>query len=322
MKFSKSNFSAVIVMTLISGISQASEPTLFGEANLSIASLEDDNGKSTAVSSHSSRIGLKGSLSTQSSLEIVYRFVWQVDLTDEAKASDDNLKSREQYLGLKDSWGEIRVGRHDTPYKKAGKKNVELFSDTLADWNNIITKSHDKRADDSISYYKNIDNTKFSIMYAAGDDAPEPGAENLGKISSIAIDTKISDFAFALAYQNVDTVGSATKLVLGYKFSRAKIGIAAESIDNDSSIEKLTNAMLSAKYQLSDTNSIRLAYGQAEAIAPIEDPTMLALSFNHKLDDDVLVYALLAKGDDGGLEADSHLDGEGTVIAMGIAAKF
>ena len=109
MKSNKYNFSAItaITLSLATGISHANEPTLFGEANLSIASLDDDNGKSTAVSSHSSRIGIKGSMNTENSLEIVYRFVWQVDITDEAKASDDNIKSREQYIGLKDKSGTL-----------------------------------------------------------------------------------------------------------------------------------------------------------------------------------------------------------------------
>jgi predicted porin len=324
LKIDKNNFLKIIIFALFvfPFILQADQPELFGEANLSIASLDDDNGKSTTISSHSSRIGVKGSISTEKSLEIIYRFVWQVDLTDEAKASNNNLKSREQYIGLKDTWGEVRAGRHDTPYKKAGKKNVEFFSDTLADWNNIITKSHDIRADDSISYYKKIGQTKMSAMYAAGKDSPEPGEENLEEIFSAGIDTKFSNLAFAIAYQDKDTVGTATKVVLGYKVSNTKVGLAVESIDNEDNT-KATNAIVSAKHQLSETNSIRFVYGQAEAITPItEDATMTALAFDHKLHDKVVVYALLAKGNDNGLKVDADLDGEGSLFALGIAAKF
>ncbi len=145
---------------LLSSIMQTAhaEPTLFGTAKLSVAAVDDDIGSAFSVSSHSSRVGIKGSSTTTDGLEIIYRFVWQIDMTDEANASNDHIKSREQYVGLKDNWGEVRVGRHDTPYKTAGKKHVEFFSDSWADYNNIITKPMDIRANDSVSYYKSLDN--------------------------------------------------------------------------------------------------------------------------------------------------------------------
>ena len=175
--------SAILISPIIPNAAIA-EPALFGKANLSVASLDDSTGNSTAVSSHSSRVGIKGKLPTENSLEVSYRFVWQIDMTDQSKSSADHLASREQYVGLKDIWGEIRIGRHDTPYKKAGKKNVEMFSDSFADWNNIITKSHDKRADSSVSYYNKFGPAKMSLMYAAGTDTP--AADNIGSIFSAA----------------------------------------------------------------------------------------------------------------------------------------
>lgn len=311
-----------LVLTLCSGLSQASEPAIFGKVNLSVASLDDTNGQSSAVSSHSSRIGIKGSLNTHTTLKIIYRFVWQVDITDEANASNNNIKSREQYIGLKDLWGEIRAGRHDTPYKWTGKNNVEFFSDTFADWNNIIEKSHDRRADDSLLYYKDSGQLKFGIMYAAGDDAPEPGEENRGEIFSAAMNVKMANAELVLAYQDIDTVGSAAKIIFGYKFTQAKVGFVVESIDNENDT-KLTNTMISAKYLLNKTNEIRLSYGQAEAVSPaIKDPGMLALGYDYILNDDALIYILLAQGNDGGLKADADLDGDSTVIAAGIVAKF
>ncbi|MCK5263603.1 MAG: porin, partial [Gammaproteobacteria bacterium] len=123
---------SLLLSCLIPGVATA-EAQLFGKANLSFASLDDDTGDSTSIDSHSSRVGIEGDIDSKSSLKIGYRFVWQIDMSDEAKASNDHIKSREQYISLKDSWGEVRIGRHDTPYKKAGKKNVEFFSDSYAD---------------------------------------------------------------------------------------------------------------------------------------------------------------------------------------------
>lgn len=309
------------------GVVASAEAQLFGKANLSAASLEDDLGSSASVASHSSRVGIKGNIESKSSLEVSYRFVWQIDMADEAASSNDHVKSREQYISLNDSWGEIRIGRHDTPYKKAGKKSVEFFSDSYADWNNIITKSHDKRADSSASYYKTLGPAKLSFMYAGGEDTPANA--NAGKIISGAADMKFGNFTFALAYQDIavdivngDPATKAAKVVVGYKLGDTSVGIVAEDIDEVGALEK-TNAMLSLKHEINDSNTIKVTYGVVEETTPgLEDPTMMALGIDHKLNDSTTAFAYWADGSDGGLAADSDLVGDATVLAMGVIVKF
>jgi len=316
----------LLLSSLIPGVATA-EAQLFGKANLSVASLDDDNGSSTAIESHSSRVGIQGDIASKGSLEIGYRFVWQIDMSDEAKASDDHIKSREQYISLKDSWGEVRIGRHDTPYKKAGKKNVEFFSDSYADWNNIITKSHDKRADSSLSYYKTLGPAKLSVMYAAGEDTPTD--DNAGEILSGAVDMKFDDLSLAVAYQDIkadivngDSETSATKVVVGYKLGATSLGIAAENIDEEGAADT-TNMMFSIKHKIDNSNTIKFTYGVAEeTTAGLDDPTMMALGIDHKLNDTASVFAYWADGADGGLEADSKLVGDSTVLAAGVIVKF
>lgn len=310
---------SLLLSLLIPGV-VAAEAQLLGKAHLSLASLDDDTGSSTAIDSHSSRVGIKGSVDSKSSLQINYRFVWQIDMSDNSKASDDHIKSREQYIGLKDNWGELRIGRHDTPYKKAGKKNIEFFSDTYADWNNIITKDHDKRADSSLSYYKTLGPAKLSVMYAGGDDTPS--GNNAGDIISAAADMKFGNLAFALAYQDIDTTGTATKVVLGYTLGNTKLGIAAENIEPEIGSSDTTNSIFSAKHLLDENNTIKFTYAVEEATTALEDPTMMALGLDHVLNDSTTLYALLADGADDGLSADAGLVGDASVIALGVIVKF
>ncbi|MCW8830924.1 MAG: porin, partial [Gammaproteobacteria bacterium] len=292
-----------------------------GKANLSIASLDDDTGDSTAVDSHSSRVGIKGNIESKGTLEIGYRFVWQIDMSDEAKASNDHIKSREQYISLKDNWGEVRIGRHDTPYKKAGKKSVEFFSDSYADWNNIITKTHDQRADSSVSYYNTLGAAKLSAMYAGGDDTPN--GDNVGEIYSVAADMKFGDLAFALAYQDIDATGSAVKVVVGYTLGATSVGLAAENIDPEVGSNDSTNTMLSLKHNIDDANTIKFTYGDAEETTPgVDDPTMMALGIDHKLNESATMFAYWADGSDGGLAADAGLVGDSTVLAVGVIVAF
>ncbi len=309
---------SLLLSCLIPGVATA-EAQLFGKANLSFASLDDDTGDSTAIDSHSSRVGIEGDIDSKSSLQIGYRFVWQIDMSDEAKASNDHIKSREQYISLKDSWGEVRIGRHDTPYKKAGKKNVEFFSDSYADWNNIITKDHDQRADSSLSYYNTLSGVKLSAMYAAGDDTPT--GNNAGKIVSAGAEIKIDDLAFALGLQDIDATGTAIKFVVGYTLGKTSLGLALEDIDPDAGPSSI-NTMLSAKHQLDDSNTVKFTYGVAEDPVGSNDPTMVALGIDHKLSDVASAFVYWADGSDGGLFADAGLVGDSTVLALGVIVKF
>ena len=327
MKTKHKKISTILLLSCLAPAVVSAEAEIFGKANLSIASLEDDNGDAIAVQSHSSRVGIQGNLESYGSLEIAYRFVWQIDMSDNAKSSDDHIKSREQYVSLKDNWGEVRIGRHDTPYKKAGKKSVEFFSDSYADWNNIITKTHDLRADNSLSYYNKLGPAKLSVMYAGGEDTTTN--ENAGEIMSAAADMKFGNITFAIAYQdiaedlvNADPATKATKVVVGYKLGNSNIGLVSEKIDTDGALDT-TNSMLSLKHKMDDRNTIKFTYGVAEETAVgVEDRSMTALGIDHKLSDSATAFAYWADGSDGGLSTDAKLVGDSTVLALGVVVKF
>jgi len=327
MKFFTKKAAAVAVLATLSapGVALA-EAQLFGKAHLSFGSVSEDTGaadtSSNAVESHASRVGVKGKVKTEGGTEVIYRFVWQIDMADDAKSSADHIKSREQYVGLKDSWGEVRIGRDDSPYKLAGKKNVEYLSDTWADFNNIIDKGQDTRNDNSISYRVQAGPGKLAIGYAGGDD--DVAAENAGESTSIAYDMKMGNIGFALATQTIEQSPtndeSAVKVSFGYKMGSTKLGLMYETVEDDGLLDD-KNTYLSVKHGLSKTDSIVFAYGTKDQ-GLTDDATMTALSYQHKLDKKVSVYALWADGSDGGLNDASKLAGDGSAIALGVIAKF
>ena len=315
-----------ILSALSAPAMSADMPTLYGKAHVSFGSVSEDPGaadtSSNAVTSHSSRVGVKGKIDTESGTQVIYKMEWQVDMTDNAKASADHIKSRSQYIGLKGDWGQIRLGRDDSPYKKAGKKNVEHLSDTWVDFNNIIDKGQDTRNDDSIAYWKKIGPGTLGIAYAAGDD--DPAAENLGESTSIAYDMKMGNIGFAIATQTIkrsltnDETG--LKLSFGYKMGATQLGLMVENVEDDGTLDD-KNTFFSVKHKLSDANSIVFEYGTKDQ-GLVDDATMTALAFNHKLDKSVTVYALLADGADGGLDDNSKLAGDSSVMVAGLIAKF
>jgi len=315
-----------ILATLSTPSIASAEAKLYGKAHLSFGSVSADDGttksSSNAVTSHKSRVGIKGNVDTESGTKVVYRFEWEVDMADNSKSSADHIKARSQYVGLKDSWGEVRIGRDDSPYKKAGKKNVEHLSDTWADFNNIIDKGQDTRHNDSIAYWGKVGPGKLGVMYAAGDDAA--AAENAGASTAIAYDMKMGGIGFAVATQTIEKTATndekGTKLSLGYKMGDTNLGLMYEIVEDDTTLED-KNMFFSVKHGFNKKDSIVFAYGMKDQGAT-DDATMTALAYQHKLDKKVSLYALWANGTDGGLNDNSKLAGDGSAIVGGIIAKF
>lgn len=328
MKFLTKKTTAVAVLAAMTapGLAIAAAPTVYGLAHLSVGSVSEDDGttdnSSTAITSHKSRVGVKGDIDTDGSLKLVYKLEWEIDMDDNAKSSSDHIKARNQYAGLKDSWGEVRLGRDDSPYKTAGRGNNDFMGNTWADYNNIIDKGQDTRNDNSISYRVKMGPGKLGIMYAAGDD--DPAAENLGAGTSIAYDAKFGDLVFALTTQTIEQAPgndeTGTKLVLAYKWDKTRVGMIYETVEDDLTKDD-KNTYLGFQQQLGDKDYLKIAYGfKDQGLA--DDATMTALMYEHRLSKVLRLYGLWAAGADNGLLDESKLAGDSSVLVAGVAAKF
>jgi len=322
MKHLKLNtISLALASTLITPVAMA-ETTVYGKGHVSVASIDDTAGSAIAVTSHSSRFGVKGNAKQDAGTEVIYKLEWQIDMTDEAKASNEHIKSRSQWIGLKTTAGELRLGRDDSPYKGAGKKAVEFFSDTFADYNNIVDKGQDVRADDSVSYTLKAGPGKLSLMYAAGDDST--AGDNAGDMTSIAYNAKFGAITLGLATQTVNKTATndetGTKLVLGYKMNKTtQLGLLLETVSDDLALDD-SNMLISAKHKMGK-NAVKFAYGSKDQ-GLANDATMMAIAYDHKINKSTTAYAIYADGADGGLNAASGLAGDASVIGTGLVVKF
>jgi len=322
MKHFKLNTISLALATALIAPSAMAENTVYGKAHISVASIDDDTGSSIAVTSHSSRFGVKGTVDTKSTTNVFYKIEWQIDLTDESKASNDHIKSRSQYIGLKDSWGEIKLGRDDSPYKKAGKKSIEFFSDTYADYNSIVDKGQDVRADNSMSYTVKAGPGKVSLMYAAGDDST--AGENTGDMTSVSYNAKFGPVVVAVATQTINKSTTndetGTKLVFGYDISKStKLGFLFETVEDDLTLDD-SNTLVSVKHKMGK-DAIKFAYGMKDQ-GLANDATMMALAYDHKLNKSTTAYAIYADASDGGLNDAGGLAGDASVIGAGLVVKF
>jgi predicted porin len=92
----------------------------------------DDTDDNTAVF-RNSRLGFKGEEN------LGYgglKGIWQVET--HVNTGQSNVGLRNTFVGLShNTWGTIKLGRHDTPYKSSTAK-LDIFSDTIADYNNLM----------------------------------------------------------------------------------------------------------------------------------------------------------------------------------------
>ena len=131
-------------------LSAISAPTVYGKLNIALNYDGSDgvNEKEIDLISNSSRLGFKGQLEMQDGLVGLYQIEYQIDPVDgyardevrgengEIKVTDSTFTQRNSYVGLKGSFGTLKLGKHDTPLKKASLK-VDLFNDLKGDIKNI-----------------------------------------------------------------------------------------------------------------------------------------------------------------------------------------
>ncbi len=210
------------------------------------------------VKSHASRFGVKGSTDTDiAGLKAIYQLEWEIDVSDNGKSSDDHIKARNQYVGLKGGFGSLIIGRHDTPLKKAQGK-VDLFGDLPADIKNIM--EGEVRADNMIQYTspKIADVVSVSVMLlpGEGDTIGTNVRDGIADGTSIAIQYSGSNLYLAVALDsevdaknNSDLAGigldddseitDTTRLVGMYKGSNFGIGAIFQTSEASETMDPL-----------------------------------------------------------------------------------
>lgn len=339
----------VIAAAIISGLAASAHAedgvTVYGKIHTSIASISQDDGandtSATAISSHASRIGVKAKKGLENGMEISGKAEFEMDAVSGGFSKDytvgdgaggttkvtDNqtFKARNIYVGLKGGFGEVRVGRHDTPHKMATAK-LDPFSDTYADYNNIITV--DERLGNVVAYLNNFGPVAVAAAYYAGDDSVE--GENAGDATSAMINYSAGPLYLAAAVESyaadddTDTneLETATKFGAGYTIGPVDLGLVYEILAYETADDE-TETYVSAQYKVTESMKLKAAYGMRDDdVSATDDEVMSAVGLDYKLDKSATVYALYANGTDGGLAHKGKLKGDGTALALGLVYKF
>lgn len=294
----KSKFLFASSLLLIS-MSAISAPKVYGKLNIALNNNGSDgvNEKEIDLISNSSRLGLKGQLEMQDGLVGLYQIEYQIDPVDghardevrgengEIKVTDSTFTQRNSYVGLKGSFGTLKLGKHDTPLKKASLK-VDLFNDLKGDIKNITD------GENRITSFLGYDSPVFgggvsiSVSLSKGKDDGVVGTDLDGEFGtnlSASLKYDIEVIQFVIATEKASIKGfDHNRLGMMIPAGPVTIGLihtTTESTVGNSVDYDATTISIAGK--VADGNGrVKFQYGTSDKSAGL---TQTQIGYDHKL---------------------------------------
>lgn len=153
---------------LVCGGVQANNISIYGLAHLSLDHLDNGIDSGSNISSNASRLGFRASTKLEGDLEA---FV-QLEQTLRLDEGTGSFVDRDSFVGLRGSFGTVRIGQFDTPLKVI-RGRVDQFGDRVGDIRNLsrvntgtIGNVFDERFKNGIGYMSpKINNLTFAFHY-------------------------------------------------------------------------------------------------------------------------------------------------------------
>ena len=327
----KSKFLFASSLLLIS-MSAISAPKVYGKLNIALNNNGSDgvNEKEIDLISNSSRLGLKGQLEMQDGLVGLYQIEYQIDPVDghardevrgengEIEVTDSTCTQRNSYVGLKGSFGTLKLGKHDTPLKKASLK-VDLFNDLKGDIKNITD------GENRITSFLGYDSPVFgggvsiSVSLSKGKDDGVVGTDLDGEFGtnlSASLKYDIEVIQFVIATEKASIKGfDHNRLGMMIPAGPVTIGLihtTTESTVGNSVDYDATTISIAGK--VADGNGrVKFQYGTSDKSAGL---TQTQIGYDHKLFKNFKILAYhTVRSQDAANSDDAH-------TGLGIEYKF
>jgi predicted porin len=156
-----------------------------------------------------SRWGLRGVEDLGGGLKGVFVLESGFNLDDGKSGNDGRLFGRQAYVGLSSQFGQLSLGRHQTPFYDFG-----LTFDPMAISNKYSITAQDaafsSRADNSVKYIGTFGGLTASALYSAGANTGAgalgevPGSAKLGREFGANLTYAAGPFAIGAAYDEVN----------------------------------------------------------------------------------------------------------------------
>ena len=309
MKFAKSS----LCLALLSGLSfnALAEVDIYGKANVTVQSSDDGEGSFTEIKSNASRFGLKGSEKVSDGLEAVYKFEFQVDVSDaDSKGDDDNISARNQYVGFKGGFGQVVIGRNDTALKQAQGK-LDLFNDLEGDIKN--TFKGENRLGNSVSYASNsYEGFKVLASFIAEDDVDAKNGYSVALTYGDAGLKKSAVYAAVAADSEVNGYDVVRATVQG-KIEDFRLGAMYQTQEKVDGSAEADGYLVNAAY-LMGSNTFKVQY-QTMDFDDSDDKSAISVGVDHKLNKNLKVFGFYSSFD-----MDNNVDQD--YLGLGMEYKF
>ena len=310
MKFVKSS----LCLALLSGLSfnALADVDIYGKANVTVQSSDDGEGSFTEIKSNASRLGVKGSEKINDSLEAVYKFEFQVDVSDaDSKGdNDDNISARNQYVGLKGAFGQVVIGRNDTALKQSQGK-LDLFNDLEGDIKNVF--KGENRLGNTVSYSSNsYEGFKVLATFVAEDDVDADNGYSMAVTYGDVALKKSAVYASIAADSEVNGYDVVRASIQG-KVENFKLGAMYQTQEAvDGSVEA-DGYLLNAAYSMGN-NTFKVQYQDMD-FDDSDDKSAISVGLDHKLNKNIKVFGFYSSFD-----MDNNVDQD--YVGLGIEYKF
>lgn len=286
----------------------AADVKIYGRAHVSLDHLDDgQNYNEVGLSSNSSRLGFKVEKQIQDRLTAFAQIESQINF---ASGSSDNesvdFSSRDTFLGIKGDFGQLKVGRFDSPFK-AARAPANLFGDQVGDLRNLTrvgNQRFDERNDNTIEYKSPKLGSGFQVAAAVALHEGTTVNENKdkGQAYDVAVTYKKEAFDVAAAYEHYASDHSrgerdGIRLAGAYKLSETMnlVGMYQYTQHDNSTTDPDAHVYgVGAQYKLNNKTSLIGHVFHRDVDANAANATLLTAGIEHRLDPQFRLYGNIA----------------------------
>jgi predicted porin len=341
---------AAVGAALVAGpmvAAHAAGATLYGHFHMSLDRFDNDTDAATAergfLSSNSSRFGIKGDEDLGGGLKALYQ-VESGGFNADTGATGFGGTLRNTFVGFAGSWGTVKLGRHDTPYKDLGRK-LDNFNEQIGDARNIIGSGLNAAGDAAnfnwdqrVSNMVRYDSPSFGGLTVAYQYATDEGAISTptgaatGDVNSLGLNWSSGPFWAGFAYETHKTVSAdnetGMRLAGSYTMNDLTFGLFWEDLsdlggssDAEHGVMGLMAAMKMGnnkfKFHWYNADDYDAPGGSADGTGG----SLWAIGVDHVFSKTAMVYLNYAKADNDSdadyINTASSNGGHGNTIAVG-----
>jgi len=294
----KKLIAVAIAAAVAAPAAMAGDTTLYGKAHVSIDNVDYASGDVWEVNSRSSRLGVKGSEDLGNGLKAIFQYETTVEISDGGAKGGTFGSARNAYIGLAGDFGQVRVGRHDTPNKVAFyAAGNERLGDSIIDLNGAFG-FNELRQDNAIAYISpNFSGFTVAAALVPGENAVA-GADGLADAWSLGAMYSGGGLKASVGYtdgEDLTGLSDASLLNVGATYTMDAFSIGGQYQETEGLMDKESWAITGTAGF--GNNTLILMYGNSDVTGGAEADT-LGVALQHKMSKRTSAYVAYRSTDD------------------------